>query len=318
MNPIVKATVCGLRSGCHPATGAFVYLLMLDETVRASAFSPQVLVISLRSTQTATVAVAIAFCLSAPPLVAQGRAVLRGRVLVDGSDKPISGAEVSLPRLLIVARTDTSGAFRLGDIPAGRHQLSVRRVGFVPLTTLMIFAAGDSVEADLLLSSGAAVEGQPLPGVTVMATPTPRGRLAEFEERRAMGAGGRFLTQAQLDLMEGRRMSEALATISVPVVIGRSDAAWVASSRGTQSLLRIIRPSMADLAMGAKTHLCYAAVALDGVLVYSGGDSEPLFDINTLSTKYVAGVEFYAGPATMPAKYNGTRTTCGLILIWTR
>jgi hypothetical protein len=280
-------------------------------------------VISLRSTPAASVALAIALCLSAPPLVAQARAVLRGNVLVDGSNKPIAGAEVSLPRLLVVARTDTSGAFRLGDIPAGRHQLNVRCVGFVPMTTPMTFAAGDSVEADLLLSAVAAFEGQPLPGVTVTAAPTLRGRLLEFEERRAMGTGGRFLTQAQLDLMEGRRMSEALAAISVPVVIGRTNAAWVASSRGTQSLVRTIRPSMADLAQGARTHLCYAAVAVDGVLVYRGsedgqGSSEPLFDINSLSTRNVAGVEFYSGGATMPARYNGTRTTCGLILIWTR
>lgn len=279
--------------------------------------------ISPRSTQAASVALAIALCLSAPPLVAQARAVLRGNVLVDGSDKPIAGAEVSLPRLLLVARTDTSGAFRLGDIPAGRHQLNVRCVGFVPMTTQMTFAAGDSVEADLLLSAVAAFEGQPLPGVTVTAAPTPHGRLSEFEERRALGAGGHFLTQGQLDLMEGRRMSEALAAISVPVVIGRTNAAWVASSRGTQSLVRTIRPSAADIAQGARTHVCYAAVAVDGVLVYRGsedgqGSSEPLFDINSLSTRNVAGVEFYSGGATMPAKYNGTRTTCGLILIWTR
>ena len=276
--------------------------------------------ISLRSTQAASVALAIVLCLSAPPLGAQARAVLRGSVLVDGSDKPIAGAEVSLPRLLLGARTDTSGAFRLGDIPAGRHQLTVRRVGFIPMTTEMTFAAGDSVEADLLLSAVAAFEGQPLPGVTVTAAPTLRGRLAEFEERRALGAGGRFLTQAQLELMAGRRMSEALATINVPVVIGRTNAAWVASSRGTQSFLRTIRPSRADIAQGARTQVCYAAVAVDGVLVYRGSEdgSEPLFDINSLSTLNVAGVEFYAGGATMPAKYNGTRMTCGLILIWTR
>ncbi len=278
---------------------------------------------SLRSTQAATVALTIALCLSAPPLVAQARAVLRGSVLVDGSDTPIAGAEVSLPRLSLVARTDTSGAFRLGDIPAGRHQLTVRCVGFAPMTTVMTFAAGDSVEADLLLSAVAAFEGQPLPGVTVTTTPTPRGRLSEFEERRALGAGGHFLTQAQLDLMEGRRMSEALATIGVPVVIGNTSAAWVASSRGVQSFVRTIRPGSADRARGAKPQVCYAAVAVDGVLVYRGsedgqGSSEPLFDINALSPGTVAGVEFYSGGATMPAKYNGTRSTCGLILIWTR
>lgn len=273
---------------------------------------------SPRPLRVARAALALALGLSAVPLHAQARAVLRGRVLVDGNDAPVVGAEVSVPRWGLIVRTGTSGAFRLGDLPAGRQVLTVRAVGFIPMSTEMTFAAGDSVEADLLLSAAAVLEGQSLPGVTVTAAPTPRGRLAEFEERRALGAGGRFLAPAQLDRLEGRRMSAALATIGVPVVIGRTNAAWVASSRGTQSLLRTIRPSAADAAQGARAGVCYAAVAVDGVLVYQGSESEPLFDINSLSTKNVAGVEFYAGGATIPARYNGTRTTCGLLLLWTR
>ncbi len=284
---------------------------------------PERPLIRLRLTHLVPTALAITLCLTALPLGAQARAVLRGNVLVDGTDAPVAGAEVSLPGLSLAARSDATGAFRLGGIPAGRHALVVRRVGFAPLSTMMTFAAGDSIEADLLLSASATSEGQPLPGVTVTAASVLRSRLAEFEERRALGAGGRFLTREQLDRMDGRRMSEAVAVIGVPVVVGTTNAAFVASSRGTQSFMRTTKPNRSDRARGAKPGLCYGAVALDGVLVYRGsedgqGESEPLFDINALPPETIAGVEFYAGGATMPAKYNGTRSTCGLILIWTR
>lgn len=259
--------------------------------------------------------------IAAAPLAAQPRAVFRGNVLVDGNDAPIVGAEVSLPQLAIIVHTDSTGAFRIPGILAGRHQVSVRRVGFQSLVTVLDFVAGDSVDTDLLLApvvTTTGANGQALPGVVVTAAAPVRGKLSEFEERRTMGAGGHFLTEEQLSKMEGRRMSEALATAGVPVVIGSTNAAWVASSRGTQSVLRGPKPTKWDVSKGAKPNACYAAVAVDGVLVYQGHEEEPLFDINSLAPNAIAGIEFYAGAASMPAKFNGTRNSCGLVLVWTK
>ena len=73
-----------------------------------------------------------------------------------------------------------------------------------------------------------------------------------------------------------------------------------------------------DRRMGAKGGLCYSAVVLDGAFVYQGMTGESLFDVNTLTVSELAGVEIYSGPATIPAKYNGTRVTCGLVVIWTK
>jgi hypothetical protein len=52
--------------------------------------------------------------------------------------------------------------------------------------------------------------------------------------------------------------------------------------------------------------------------VYQGNRNEKLFDINSISSSEIAGVEVYHGAATIPAQYEGMRTTCGLLIIWTR
>ena len=69
---------------------------------------------------------------------------------------------------------------------------------------------------------------------------------------------------------------------------------------------------------GNKPPPCFSAVVLDGAFVFQGNPGEPPFDINSISPTVIAGVEFYQSSATIPAKYNGTRNTCGLVVIWTR
>lgn len=63
---------------------------------------------------------------------------------------------------------------------------------------------------------------------------------------------------------------------------------------------------------------CLAAVMVDGAMAYSGGEGEPVFDINSIRPEDMAGVEYYGGGAAMPIAYNATRATCGLVVIWTR
>ena len=102
--------------------------------------------------------------------------------------------------------------------------------------------------------------------------------------------------------------------------------------RGPQSFLRNgPQVSEFDKRRGAKSGLCYAAVVVDGIFVFSGsGDApqsesghgpnsgEELFNINSIPPSQIAGIEVYNGPATMPAKLSGPRMACGLVVIWTK
>jgi hypothetical protein len=63
---------------------------------------------------------------------------------------------------------------------------------------------------------------------------------------------------------------------------------------------------------------CYSQVYLDQALVYRGGSDKYTFDINTLSPDQIEAIEYYAGPAQLPAKYQGLNANCGVIVIWRR
>ena len=41
-------------------------------------------------------------------------------------------------------------------------------------------------------------------------------------------------------------------------------------------------------------------------------------DLEKLAVSDYAAVEFYSGPATIPAEYNKTGSSCGVLLFWMR
>lgn len=237
-----------------------------------------------------------------------------GFVLTDSSEHPLRGAEVAIPRLRMSVLTDSLGGFRLAGIGAGREVVIVHRIGFVTVTTQLTFTAGDTLETDFLMVPNA----QPLAGVRVNAKNIPR-RFAEFERRRSAGFG-HFITQEELAKMENRLVSEVLSTLPGPHIYrsNSSTAAWVASSRGQQSISGSFQVDQFDRSRGAPGNQCYAAVFLDGNPVFTAQRGQQLFDINTIPTAQIAGIEYYGGGGTVPPEFNGSRNTCGTLVIWTK
>ncbi len=248
--------------------------------------------------------------------VTHAQAVLKGVVLVNIAETPIAGAEVALPALNLRTTSDSSGHFLITGIPAGNYAVTVRHIRFSPISSLLSFGAQDTVDTDMLLTVAQTV----LPTVAVAGERAPTGKLAAFEERRRNGFG-HFLTADDLRKNENGRLAETLARLpGNKVLTGNSQAAWLYGGRGVQSRSSSSTPAVdpVDKAKGAKPGYCYSAVVLDGIFVYQGNPGETLFDLNSIPLSEIAGVESYAGGATMPAMYNGTRSTCGLIVIWTK
>lgn len=245
---------------------------------------------------------------------AQATGILRGRVVNDRNDAPIADVTVRITTLPRTVVTDSAGRFVVPDIGVGRHTVVLSKPGWTLYSTFMTIGAGDNAEYVIGL--------QPAPaevaGVTVSAR-APDRRLATFEAHRQAQLGGSFLTADQLATQTGRTLADVLApTLGADLVRGRSGAAFFATRRGYDSINLLPRVSAADRSRGAAAGACYAAVVLDGVVVYRGEPDEPLFDLNQFSPAAVLAVEVYNGGASMPAEYNATRSTCGLLVIWTR
>ena len=246
-------------------------------------------------------------------LRAQALGTLRGRVLNDLTDAPVAGAEISIEEFGLRAVADSAGRFVLQRVPQGRRLVWARKIGFNPVSDVVVLPDSQAVEHDFVLFQTVTR----LSAVEVVGAAPVKGKLQEFDERRRSGIG-HFLTDSIISKNESRRMSEIFALIpGAHVLRGTTNAAWVASSRGATSMRPQALTEM-DRRRGAKVGACYASVVLDGVFVYQGNPDESLWDINSMQPSSIAGIEVYSDGATIPAKYNGTRLSCGLVVIWTK
>ncbi len=228
---------------------------------------------------------------------AQG-SLFTGRVVADSVRTPLAGAEVTLPALAQSQRANERGEFRFTAIPAGEHVVQIRMPGYAPkVDTIEVADAGEARRECRL----ARIEAT-LPEVPVRASLLDR-RLYEFHERRGLGVG-RFLDSAEFANTRGIRTSDRLRSLPAVVIMrGRFSDAYVANNR---QRVRGTNPS----------DWCKAAIWLDGVNL--GID----YNVNQIQPTEIAAIEWYAGQATIPAKFNTParpgQTYCGVLVIWTR
>jgi len=253
---------------------------------------------------------------------AQGE--ISGRVLAPDSGRPpVQGAEASISKLGRRALSDSSGRFRLQDVPPGQHVVVLRAIGFRSESSTVTIDFDEVVSSDVVLTRST---GTLLPERVVSAsapTPTPA-RLVEFMERREAGVG-HFISREQLAKAEGglRKTGDLIAIL--PGVNARKggNKVWIATGRATSTgcafcTMSVEQLNRADVAAGARP-ACFMDVYLDGAMVFDSRHPENgLFDVNSVSPEHIAGIEAYSSAAQVPAKYNRTGAGCGVLLIWTR
>lgn len=230
-----------------------------------------------------------------------------GRVFVDSTERPIAGAEVLLPTLTKSTFTDDSGAFQLRDIPAGEHEVIVRRMGYLPLATRLVFTSREPLVHQIFLSKVMVLDTIAVSATRVM---------ADFEDNRRLGLG-HFLTRAELAKVEHLSIATILSQVPGLRIVGSANRAWPASTR----ISRLMSPPILDdldVKRGAMPGLCYAQVYLDNAVVYRGRPGEPLFDLSTVNAAAIEAIEYYASPSQIPARYSNVNSTCGVLVIWTR
>jgi hypothetical protein len=248
-------------------------------------------------------AAALALALTVAPAALHGqRSVLLGTVLSDSTELPLAGAEVVIEALRRSARAAEDGAFVLRGLPAGVHVVTVRGVGYEPLSARVRVTGADTVAADFALGRRAVT----LARVDVREAATA---VRAMERNRAKDHGGAFIDRETLGKSEHRAMSDVLRRVpgvSIQrVFTPKGSINFVVSSRGT-----------GGGPQGPKW--CYYQMYIDGVRVFTPQAGMEPPEIDTFSVHDFEAIEIYRGPAQTPPQYAGTGAICGTVLFWTR
>jgi hypothetical protein len=236
----------------------------------------------------------------------RGSAVLRGAVMTDVGGTPVVGAEVAIPVLGLTIVTDSSGAYSLPRVPAGSHEVQVRRLGYTLMTHTVTFADGQTSQRVFYLNRPQTLD------TIVVADSRPA--IISFEEHRKRGLGT-FITREQLAQQDGRRMHEVLAQLPGAEIKHTGDGAFVANVRRE---IAISKPASKSGPGIPQRSFCYPVVYVDAMMVYRGNLTEEPFNINSVSVANVEAVEYYASAALAPMRYTPTQASCGILVIHTR
>jgi hypothetical protein len=237
--------------------------------------------------------------------------IVAGTVFRDSAGHALNNVQVSLTPLGAQTKTNYAGEFRLRGLSAGTYVLLLRHVGFAALTDTIVLKDGEAVDREYILG--------PVPialDSVKVAAARPQYRsplLQEFEERMRANVGGHFIGDSVLRRADGRKIQD-LITSSIPGLrLYRTQSGVEYFSSGRSPCVR---------AFCAATN-CPVALFVDGQQVFNPGlpvtgMSNDIPDLNRYSIADYSGIEFYAGGATIPPRYNATGGNCGVLLLWKR
>ena len=211
--------------------------------------------------------------------VPSGRLI--GRLVDRETGRPVATAAVSVLGRPAEAESDRQGLFRLTGVPAGQHELGIRRLGYAPLRHTVDVTSGLTTELEI----GLVREPVGLEPLVVSTTRSRRLEIKGFYERKHWGellGLGTFFTAEYIERRNPLRISHIIEEV----------------------------PSIRMGLQNARTG-CRLRVYLDNILVDASVD-ELVLPIE------VAGVEVYKGAASLPAEFGGSDSRCGVAVIWTK
>ncbi len=265
--------------------------------------------LDLAISRTDTAAVAIRVQGSVLPVnTLRGTATLTGRVQ-DARGRPLSTGVLRITGTDRTSRADSTGAFRLGGIPAGTREVEVRAVGLAPREFAVSFETGK--ERDTLITLDRQV--QTLAAVSVQGSTEPQSYRARslarngFFERQKQGLGT-FLTE---ELIKAQTFPDLAAVLR--------------TARGVSMLTDERMNPVPYLRSGSSitgnvNGRCIPNYYLDGGRFDVDAKDHPFSTLNdTVLPQFIKAVEVYASAGTIPAQFDNTALTdCGSIVIWTR
>jgi hypothetical protein len=147
--------------------------------------------------------------------------------------------------------------------------------------------------------------------ITVTATGASL-RMAEFESRWEHAIGGQFLTSAEIGKRNSVFATELMRTFKGLNVKPQANANGISEHFAVST-----RTGALDVAPRVgKTSVLYGCpieVYVDNIRMPTPFNLDDLPPASSL-----AGIEFYAGPASTPPQFGGVNRRCGVIVVWTK
>lgn len=238
---------------------------------------------------------------AASPVRAQ---IIRGRLLEDGSDKPIPAAQISLFQqeggLARTVITDSNGRFFVLVPKPGDYFLRGESLGYrAAMSPPLKLIAGDTLDIEFRL----AVDAVLLAPLTVTATarawedryaPAALGPYYERQRRYGEAGLGRFISREQWQAFD-----------AMPIT------AYLSSLPG----IRLLRQgNSTTITMNGLHADCQPQFYLNGGRFILG--DEPLDQMIKLAD--LQAIEVYRGASELPGEFAGSDSQCGVIVFWTR
>ena len=241
--------------------------------------------------------ITMACCLTAVamPASAQVRFASLVGVVRDTAGTPVPGVEVWLRGSDLYTHTADNGGFRLVDITPGNSRLTVRRMGYEPITVDITLSPGvrDTVviSMSMLAASitGMSIEEERMTRSTRL--------LKGFWDRRASGFG-HFVTREEIDAKDAHNFTD---------LVRMTPGLNVITVGGRQTIRLRNTGGRGD---------CPPQYWIDGIRMDNAGPDE-------FVPGSIEAIEIYNGISTTPPQFAprvvsfGPRT-CGTIVVWSR
>jgi len=211
--------------------------------------------------------------------------------IVDSAGLFISTADARVAPLGRPVRIDGTGRGALYDLPDGRFERLVRKVGYHPRTVPFTIGAGAPDSLRVVLAE-VIIE---LDGVRISAARHPF--IQSFDRRRAQGIGT-FITPREIEMRGASIASDIFRQVPVVRLVH------------TPSGFGIRFPTI--LSIRRSNEDCVPMIWVDG-------QRAPGLEIDEIGSRDITAVEIYRGASTVPAEFaTGGKTQCGAVVVWTK
>ena len=223
---------------------------------------------------------------SPPTAVAKG--AIDG-VVSDTGLRPLTAASVGILNTPVVIATSEGGRFRITDMAPGPYVVTVRKIGYQPIASIVHVAPGETARMSFSLERLAIG----LDTVRITEKAQLSWQMRGFESRQKAGLGS-YYTSTDIRKWGGNDLGNFVRrTLGVTVATDRVSG---------QSVLTTVR-----------SYGCPMLMVVDEVPMPAG---VPLDFLPNL--KEIAAIEVYKNGNVVPARYAPGGAACGAVLIWTK